>query len=113
MFQDHLGRSVATQVAEPASILHFYRQFLAWRKRSEALRRGTIHFYQTPEPILALRRELGADRILAVFNLSSAPVHYTLPGQVQPLTGHGLDTGSLDGRELHLPPWGGFFGRMT
>lgn len=113
MSPDHLHRSVATQTADPASVLRFYQQFLAWRKGSAALCRGTIRFYDTPEPILALRREMGSDRVLAVFNLSSESIRYALPAQAQPIDGHGLDAGRLDGRDLLLPPWGGFFGRMA
>jgi alpha-glucosidase len=113
MSPGHLDRSVATQAADPASVLHFYRQFLAWRKALEPLCRGTIHFYKTPEPILALRRETGSDGILAVFNLSSTPVHYTLPASVLCLEGHGLEACPWEGRDIQLPPWGGFFGRMV
>jgi alpha-glucosidase len=113
MYADHLHRSVASQEADPSSVLHFYQQFLAWRRCSEALRVGSIHFYRTQEPILALRREMGRERLLAVFNLSPEPAQFTLPGPVQPLPGHGLNAGRLDGRTLHLPPWGGFFGRLA
>ena len=102
-----------TQSADPASVLHFYQQFLAWRKESEALCRGSIHFYKTPEPILALRRELGQERLLAIFNLSPDPVRYTLPADVLCLDGHGLAGCPWNGRDIQLPPWGGFFGRMT
>jgi alpha-glucosidase len=109
----HLERSVATQRADSDSVLRFYQRFLAWRKKSEALRRGALHFYQTPEPILALRREAGSERILAVFNLSQEPIQYNLPASAEPLEGHGLSPIRLDGRRLHLPAWGGFFGRMV
>ena len=113
MYSDHLGRSVTSQAATPASVLSFYQQFLAWRKASVALRTGSIHFYRSAEPILALRREADGDRVLAVFNLSPEGAQYTLPASVQPMAGHGLNTGRLDGRTLHLPPWGGFFGRLA
>lgn len=113
MSPGHLGRSVAAQLADPTSVLRFYQQFLAWRKGSQALCRGSLHFYKTPEPILALRREEGQERLLAVFNLGPDPVQYALPEKAQPLDGHGLQAGRLDGRELSLPPWGGFFGRMA
>jgi alpha-glucosidase len=112
MSPGHLGSAVSLQSADPESVLAFYQRFLPWRRQSEALCRGTIHFYQAPEPILALRRESGSDRILAVFNLSSTSVGYTLPAAAIPLAGHGLEA-SLDGRDLQLPPWGGFFGRMV
>ncbi|HEX9011015.1 MAG TPA: alpha-glucosidase [Holophagaceae bacterium] len=112
MFRDHLRRSVATQSADSHSVLHFYRRFLAWRKGSEALRRGSIHFYRTPEPILALLRQEGDERILAVFNLGARPVQYNLPVPARSLDGHGLEACRQEGRTLHLPPWGGFFGRV-
>jgi alpha-glucosidase len=113
MSQGHLGRSVATQAADSHSVMHFYQRFLAWRKELEPLCRGTIHFYKTSEPILALRRDLGPDRILAAFNLSSEPVHYTLPAPVLCLDGHGLEACPWEGRDIQLPPWGGFFGRLV
>lgn len=109
----HLGRSVATQLASPASVLRFYQQFLAWRRRREALCRGDIHFYRTPEPILALRRDAGTGRTLAVFNLSAEPRTHRLPGRVETLTGHGLDPCQVQGRTLTLPPWGGYFGQLA
>lgn len=114
MSPDHLGRSIEAQATHADSVLRFNQRFLAWRKKAEALRRGTMHFYRTAEPILAFRREHGDEKILAVFNLSPASAHYTLPSKtIMPIEGHGLDTGQLTGRELHLPPWGGFFGRMA
>ena len=113
MSPDHLHRSVARQAADAHSVLAFYRQFLAWRKDHEALCCGEIHFYATPEPILALRRDLDSDRILAVFNLSPEPVRYTLPATVLCLEGHGLAPCPWEGRDIQLPPWGGFFGRLV
>ena len=128
---------MATQSADPGSVLRFYQRFLAWRKASAALCRGSIHFYRTPEPILALRREVragaaahlpqagpkgaahevrreeGSECILAVFNLSPNSVHYTLPAQARSLRDTASKSGSRDGRNLHLPPWGGFFGRLV
>ena len=112
MFPDHLRRSVAAQSADPDSVLGFYRRFLAWRKGSEALRRGSIHFYRTAEPILALLRQDGPEKILAVFNLGPRAIQHLLPAPARPLEGHGLEACRLEGRTLHLPPWGGFFGRM-
>ncbi len=113
MSPGHLDRSVTRQEAEAGSVLRFYRRFLSWRKGSLALRRGSIRFHRAPEPLLALHREGDGERVLAAFNLGPEPVHYQLPFSVQPLEGHGLPSGRLEGRELHLPPWGGFFGRRN
>jgi alpha-glucosidase len=113
MFPDHLRRSVAAQASDPDSVLGFYQRFLGWRKGFESLRRGSLRFQRTAEPLLAFRRVEEAERILAVFNLSPTPVHYALPVPAQPLQGHGLAACHLEGRDLHLPPWGGFFGRLA
>jgi len=113
MSPGHLDRSVASQVGDARSVLAFYRRFLAWRKGQAPLWRGGLHFYPTPEPILALRRDLGPDRLLAVFNLSPEPVRYTLPVRALALDGHGLAPCALEDRDLQLPPWGGFFGRLV
>ena len=113
MSPDHLGRSVAHQQAADDSVLAFYRRFLAWRKGQPTLRSGAIRFQRTPEPIMALQRDLDGEQLVAVFNLSGAPVVHTLPSRVTPLEGHGLDGARLQGRALHLLPWGGFFGRRA
>ena len=113
MFPDHLRRSVAAQASDPDSVLGFYQRFLGWRKGFESLRRGSLRFQRTAEPLLAFRRVEEAERILAVFNLSPTPVQYALPVPAQPLQGHGLAACHLEGRDLHLPPWGGFFGRLA
>ncbi len=112
MYPDHLGRAVAQQAQDPDSVLGFYRRFLTWRRGSEALCRGSIRFEAAPEPILALQREQGDERLLAVFNLSERPIAHTLPAAVTPLVGHGFEA-TLDGRLLSLPPWGGFFGHKA
>ncbi len=113
MSPGHLGLAVATQDRDSQSVLNFYRQFLAWRKDQATLWRGDLHFYPTPEPILALRRDLGPDRILAAFNLSPEAVRYTLPATALCLEGHGLAPCPWEGRDIQLPPWGGFFGRLV
>ena len=110
---EHLAKSVAVQSEDPASVLNFFKAFLAWRRALPALRRGSVRFLKTPEPLLALRRELAGERLLAVFNLGPAPQTFTLPPRTIPLTGHGLDMGQVVGRQLTLPPWGGFFGRLS
>jgi alpha-glucosidase len=113
MSPDHLHRSVATQLETADSVLRFYQHFLAWRKTFPVLCRGSIRFFESAEPILALCRETDTERILAVFNLSREPAQYLLPASAQILEGSGLKIDRLEGRQLHLPPWGGFFGRMV
>ena len=108
---EHLSKAVACQDQDPASVLNFYRTFLAWRRAQPALATGSISFLKTLEPLLALRRDTPGQQLIAVFNLGPHPAEYTLPGRFIALAGHGLEPCTLEGRQLRLPPWGGFFGQ--
>jgi alpha-glucosidase len=107
----HLARSVALQQRDPGSVLRFCAAFLAWRRRQPALRLGTIRFPAAPEPLLAVQRRLDGSTVEGWFNLGPEPVQLPLPRRCRPLAGHGLEGARLQGRTLHLPPWGGFFGQ--
>ncbi len=107
---EHLPKSVSAQSQEPDSVLGFYRTFLAWRKGFPALRQGNLRFLKSEPQVLAIRRELEAQRVLAVFNLGPEPADFALPLGTRALHGHGLHEVEAEGRNLHLPPWGGFFG---
>jgi alpha-glucosidase len=67
-----------------------------------------------PEQALALRRDLpGHPSVLAVFNVTNAPLSFEWPeaaGAVK-LEGHGL-AGELAGSTVTLPPYGGWFGTL-
>jgi alpha-glucosidase len=108
----HIGAAASAQERDPESALNAARRLLAWRRQQPQLTRGEIVFYDAPEPVLALRRDLpGHPGIIAIFNLGSAPASFTLP-QVQgasAMSGHGLE-GSVDGVTVTLPPFGGWFG---
>jgi alpha-glucosidase len=111
----HLAASVERQEGDSASALHFARRFIAWRRGQPQLTRGDIAFFDAPEPVLALRRDLdGMPRLLAAFNLSDRAVAFAWPDAVQAedLDGHGLP-GSRDGERLTLPPYGAWYGRVN
>ena len=107
---EHLPKAVSAQAQDPASVLAFYRAFLAWRKGHPALRKGSLRFLKSDSQVLAIRRELDGERVLAVFNLGPEPAEFTLPLGTRALPGHGLREVEAEGRTLRLPPWGGFFG---
>jgi len=109
---EHLPLSVATQLGDPGSVLRFFQGFLAWRRDQAPLRLGSIRFPRTADPLLAIEREHGGVRLIAVFNLGPDPAQYTLPAHTETLTGHGLEGARVEARQLHLPAWGGFFGRV-
>jgi len=64
------ARNVAAQEADPESVLHFYREMIAFRQARPALRTGASAFVDLPEPALGLVRGAGKERITCVFNLS-------------------------------------------
>ncbi|MBI3286286.1 MAG: DUF3459 domain-containing protein [Burkholderiales bacterium] len=105
---EHAALAVSVQQAEAGSMLNFTRGLLAWRKQNPQLRRGEIAFFDAPEPVLALRRDLaGAAGVLAAFNLGGRPVQFAWPesAAAQPLNGHGLP-GSAGGGIVRLPAHG-------
>lgn len=80
----HAARSVATQEADPDSVLQAARAFLRWRGTQPALVEGAIRFLDAPEPVLAFVREYQGEALLAVFNLSAQPLAWTPPADIAP-----------------------------
>jgi alpha-glucosidase len=112
--EPHLAANVAAQDKDPDSMLNFQRRFIAWRKTMPQLTRGDIDFFDAPEPVLALRRDVaGMDSVLAAFNLSAEPVSFDWPasGQATALDAHGLP-GEAAGGRVTLPPYGAWFGSI-
>lgn len=111
---EHLALAAALQESDPDSVLHFARSILAWRKGQPQLIHGDITFFNAPEPVLALRRDLaGHGSIVAAFNLGAQPVEFAWPDlqEAQELSGHGLP-GNRQGATLVLPAFGGWFGTL-
>ncbi|MCC2971021.1 alpha-amylase family glycosyl hydrolase [Massilia sp. IC2-476] len=112
--EPHLAANVAQQDADPDSMLNFQRRFIAWRKTMPQLTRGEIAFFDAPEPVLALRRDVaGIDSVLAAFNLSNREVSFDWPASsgAQSLESHGLP-GQAAGGKVTLPPYGAWFGSV-
>lgn len=108
----HSALAVHRQSDDPGSTLNFARRLIAWRKSVPQLTRGDIHFYDTPEPLLAVRRTLpGLPAVFAVLNLGPSPVSFPLPDSAgcRDLGGHGCN-GSMQDGVISLPAYGGWFG---
>ncbi|NJL92231.1 MAG: DUF3459 domain-containing protein [Anaerolineae bacterium] len=72
--QDYEQVNVMLQHHEPTSTLNFYRQLLALRKSSDALRWGAITLLaDQPNHALAYTRTLEGERWLVVINFADAP----------------------------------------
>ncbi|WP_035055379.1 alpha-glucosidase [Andreprevotia chitinilytica] len=111
---EHIARSVDVQEHEAGSTLKFYRQFIGWRRKQDALISGDIRFLRAPESVLAFTRsnESGSTlgRLVCVFNLADTPAEFTLPFAATELDGHGLTGTARDGKSLKLQGFGGWFG---
>ena len=111
---EHAVNAVATQDQQTQSALNCARHILHWRKQYSQLSIGDIFFYDAPEPILAVRRDLvGHKSIVAAFNLSDQTVAFDWPevkGAVH-LEAVGLP-GDLNGIQLSLPPFGAWFAEL-
>ena len=111
----HRQRSVATQEADPHSVLATTRHFLHWRRDQPALVAGAQQFIAAPEPVLAFVRGDAGSRLLVVFNLSASPVAWPLPahlGGAQATGGHGLVAGSIEAGMVHLPAHAALFATL-
>jgi len=109
----HAAAAVDVQEKDPDSMLNFQRRFIALRRTMPQLTRGEIAFFDAPEPILALRRDLeGHPSVLAAFNLSNAETSFDWPaanGAAQ--FDAGLPGNALAGR-VTLPPYGAWFATL-
>jgi alpha-glucosidase len=68
------ARSAASERIDRRSMLHLYRDLLAMRRASPALRRGTLHMRDAPQDVLAYERVSGSDRRLVLVNFGGRTV---------------------------------------
>jgi alpha-glucosidase len=112
---EHLALAEEIQDQDPQSMLNFQRRIIHWRRTMPQITRGEIVFFDAPEQALALRRDLpGHPSVLAVFNVTNAPLTFDWPeaeGAAR-LEGHGL-AGEVAGTTVTLPPYGGWFGTVA
>ncbi|MDL2397273.1 alpha-glucosidase [Rhizobium mayense] len=79
----HAGLAVDKQEADPQSVLHHYRETLAFRKQHAALVDGDMIFLDTKEDVLAFTRKKGSETLFFVFNLSRKPAKVALPKGIE------------------------------
>ena len=93
-----LANAVDQQGAD--SVLAFYKEAIAFRKATPALRTGATTFHNLPEPLFAFTRGAGEGAVTCVFNLSKTPQTVVLGGAA---TLTGVYAATLDGTALALP----------
>ncbi|MBB6135254.1 alpha-glucosidase [Massilia aurea] len=111
----HVKAAVDVQDRDHDSMLNFQRRFIALRRSLPQLTRGEIAFFDAPEPVLALRRDLaGHDSVLAAFNLSGEEVSFDWPATdgVAQMPVDGLQGSAQQGR-VTLAPYGAWFGTVA
>ena len=69
------SENVASQTDDPRSLLSDYRNWIAARKSSPALRKGTLTPLETGAQILAFLRESAQERVLVVHNMGSSSIN--------------------------------------
>jgi alpha-glucosidase len=78
---DHVAeRNVATQRADPRSLLWLYRRLLDLRRREPALVAGSYAPLRSQVEVLLFERRLGARRLLVALNLGDAPRQVRIDG---------------------------------
>ncbi|MBE3637620.1 alpha-amylase family glycosyl hydrolase [Mangrovicoccus algicola] len=92
--REHRGLDVATQEADPASVLSFFRAFNGWRGRQEILRRGDIRIdARDRAPVIAWTRSLNGREWCAAVNFSEDQAFLEWPGAPRQLDAPGLRAG--------------------
>ena len=111
---EHIAIAVSQQEQEADSALMYARRIWRWRKQYPQLTQGDIRFFDTPEPVLALCRQLdGQPVIFAAFNLGDKAASFVWTDVAGSITLQGYDLpGTLNGSVLELPAYGAWFGTL-
>ncbi|MDJ0638164.1 MAG: alpha-amylase family glycosyl hydrolase [Paracoccaceae bacterium] len=101
----HAARSADVQEADPASMLNFYRQMIAYRKSRPVLCKGTLEIVTAEDAFFAVTRHMGDERMFVAFNLSDVSQGVDLPEGDWQVDGDAPFEVVQSGDELILPPW--------
>ena len=104
--------NVATQSDDPSSLLSHYRSWIAARKGSSALSKGTITTLDAPAHILAFLRDFGTERVLVVHNVTAVAPEEPLAIEaagfdvIQAGPGFSAPTGASGSWTVSVPAYG-------
>ena len=102
----HRALAVATQRADPESILAFTQRMIALRKSAPALQRGAASVLPAPAGVLAFERRLDDGAVLCVFELAGRSVQFDAPAGGEVIASFGI-TGEIVHGLTQLRPFGG------
>ncbi len=110
LHKNYLHRNVASQSADPGSLLNFYRSLIALRRRIPPLRRGEfVPITSKPAHILAYLRQTDDQKVLVALNYSNRPQSLEISPAITDLKWELLlstnrETLELSGNHLRLEP---------
>lgn len=111
--EEHLEYAVDMQETNANSLLNKYRRLIRWRKNQPALLWGDLTLFDTPEPLLGFIRQSPEQKMLCLFNLSSAPLHYDLSSYPQCVIADEVDFINRQYENMvEIPGFGVFFGNL-
>jgi alpha-glucosidase len=98
--------NVASQRADSGSLLALYRRLIDLRRRTPALRDGSLEILpELPPQVLGFVRSAGSERILVVGNMGDRPVTVDGPsGRARVLASTGDRSGTLSSKRFTLAP---------
>lgn len=114
--ETHRALAVDAQERDAASLLHFYRGLLRWRKAQPALVHGTLSVLPAHPQVLAFVRAFEGRQLLCVFNFSEVVAQWDIPAAYAAalaLPGSGLAEVPRAGNSLQLPAWGGAYYQLV
>ncbi|MBH1998482.1 MAG: alpha glucosidase [Sphingomonadaceae bacterium] len=100
--EDNIARAVDAQQADPQSLLHFTRAMLALRKRTPALRHGSLEILIADASCLVFRRHTDAQSMLCVFNLGATDREWPIDAPTAGTASLCVNGATIDA----LPPFG-------
>ena len=111
LHERHASVNVATEAADPGSVLSFYRRALATRAASPALQAGSYRpLDDVPPDVFAFERVEGDDRRLMLLHFGDGEAEVAVPGAYRgasvALATHGREGGPV-GESVRLGPWAG------
>ncbi|WP_150495813.1 alpha-glucosidase family protein [Roseibium aquae] len=76
---EHIQSSVGIQTGDPASMLSFYRDMIAFRRLHPALAKGDFTFVEAKDGVLSFIRSHEGQEVFCAFNLRDTPVSLHMP----------------------------------
>jgi len=107
---EHVERSVSTQQGDPASMLAFYRDMIAFRKMHPALAKGDFSFVQAGDGLLSFIRGHDGKQVFCAFNLTSEEKQIRLPDGDWAQDTRAPFAPAVTPQGVTLPPFEAYFG---